>query len=107
MIEQSPREDFFHILRILANKAEFTQRDLSSHLGFSLGKTNYLLRALAQKGYIKIKNFSKGGQKLKKVSYMLTKRGFAQKVKLTHAFLLRKEREYLLIKEEWEGTRPL
>ncbi len=102
MIEQSSKEDVFHVLRVLSSKNELTQRDLSSHLGFSLGKTNYLLRALAQKGHIKIRNFYKGKQKLRKVSYILTKRGFAQKVKLTYGFLLRKEKEYFALKKEWK-----
>ncbi len=100
MNEQPIKEEIFQILRILSSGGNLTQRDLSSHLGVSLGKTNYLLKSLIEKGLVKIKNFSTRGQKLNKVRYILTHHGFEEKIKLTHAFLERKEREYLQLKKE-------
>ena len=107
MNEHTPREDFFNILRVLSSNHDFTQRDLSSHLGISLGKTNYLLRALAHRGFVKIKNFPKKDHKLKRVKYILTRKGFEQKLKLTYHFLQRKEAEYNRIKKEWEELHYL
>lgn len=97
------KEDIFDILRILSSDDSLTQRDLSDHLGISLGKTNYLLKSLIKKNLIKIKNFSREGGKLRKVKYILTKRGFEEKVHLTHYFLKRKESEYLTLKKELES----
>jgi EPS-associated MarR family transcriptional regulator len=96
------REDILNILRILSSNDNLTQRDLSNHLGISLGKTNYLLRSLAQKGLLKIRNFTRGNHKLKKVRYILTKKGFEEKLHLTYHFLKKKEAEYNRIKKEWE-----
>jgi EPS-associated MarR family transcriptional regulator len=101
MFEQVPKEDIFNMLRVIADDHHLTQRDLSHSLGFSLGKTNYLLKALAQKGYIKIRDFSHGEQRIKRIRYIMTPRGLSEKVRLTHAFLKRKEEEYLALKREW------
>ncbi|MBU2504791.1 MAG: MarR family EPS-associated transcriptional regulator [Candidatus Omnitrophica bacterium] len=102
MDEHTVKEDVFNTLRILSSNDHFTQRDLSIHLGISLGKTNYLIQKLIGKGLVKIENFSKGDNKLKKVKYILTKRGFEEKLHLTYHFLKRKETEYNHIKKEWE-----
>lgn len=100
MNEQGIREDIFNILRILSSNNELTQRDLSTHLGISLGKTNYLLKSLTQKGLVKIKNFTARDQKLKKVKYILTKKGLRERLYLTYYFLKIKEKEYLKLKRE-------
>ena len=102
MDERYIKEDIFNILRILSSSHELTQRDLSHHLSVSLGKTNYLLKSLAKQGLVKIKNFTRHDQKLKKVKYILTKRGFEEKLRLTYYFLKRKETEYNRVKKEWE-----
>ncbi len=107
MNEHPLREDIFNILRILSSNQNLTQRDLSHHLGFSLGKTNYLLNSLTKKGLLKIKNFTKRDQKLKKVKYILTKKGLRQKLHLTYHFLKRKEDEYNRLRREWEALREL
>lgn len=103
MTEHPIKEDLFKILRILSSNDGLTQRNLSVHLGISLGKTNYLVKALAQKGLIKIRNFTQHGEKLKKVKYMLTKKGLDEKLKLTFHFLQAKEKEYLELKQEVES----
>ncbi len=105
----SLREDIFNILRILSSDSSPTQRDLSSHLGFSLGKTNYLIKEVSKKGLVKIKNFSHKNHKLKRISYILTPKGLREKAELTFHFLQRKQREYENLRREWEnleGTVP-
>ena len=102
MNEQPIKEDIFDILRILSSDNNLTQRDLSAHMGISLGKTNYLLKALIKRGLISAKNFSGNNGKLTKVKYILTKKGLNQRLQLTSHFLKRKEEEYSRIREEWE-----
>ncbi|NQT32337.1 MAG: MarR family EPS-associated transcriptional regulator [Candidatus Omnitrophica bacterium] len=102
MNEQPLKEDVLNTLRVLSSKEDLTQRDLSAHLGVSLGKTNYLLKELIRGGLIKITNFAKGDQKLKKMGYVLTKEGFHVQLQLTHHFLEIKEREYTELKAEAE-----
>ena len=102
MNEHHLKEDIFRILRLLASQDDLSQRDLSGHLGISLGKTNYLIKELIKGGLIKITNFAKGEQKLKKVGYVLTKQGFHTQLELTHHFLKIKEKEYLELKKEAE-----
>ena len=53
--------DHFNVLRKIQNKPEFTQRELAEDLGFSLGKLNYCLKALKNKGLVKISNFKRCG----------------------------------------------
>lgn len=99
---QPLNEDIFAILRILSSRENLSQRDLSGRLGFSLGKTNYLLKALARIGLLEIKNFTARDKKAKKVKYLFTKRGLKERARLTYHFLKQKEYEYNLIKKEWE-----
>ena len=86
-------DEKFEILRAIDKKSNMTQRDLSNTLGFSLGKNNYCLNALKDKGFIKIGNFSKSKNKIK-YAYILTPKGIAEKTKLTYNFLQRKMKEY-------------
>jgi len=95
-------EDVFKILRLLSLKKDLSQRDISGHINISLGKTNYLLKALAKKGLVKIKNFISKDQKLKKVRYILTHKGIEQQARLTYYYLEIKEKEYLTLKKEAE-----
>ena len=100
MNEQPLKEDVLNTLRLLSSEKDLTQRDLSAHLGVSLGKTNYLVKELIKGGLIKIQNFAKGGQRLKKMRYVLTKEGFSVQLQLTHHFLQIKEKEYTALKDE-------
>jgi len=100
MIEQAIKEDIFNILRLLSSRENLTQRDLSQHLDVSLGKTNYLIKILIQKGFIEIKNFTEGGQKLNKFKYILTKKGFEHKLRLAYYYLKIKEKEFYDLKKE-------
>tara|TARA_A100001011_G_scaffold399804_1_gene510310 strand:+ start:3101 stop:3409 length:309 start_codon:yes stop_codon:yes gene_type:complete len=92
-------EDQFAVLRKIQNRPESTQRELAKDLGFSLGKLNYCLKALKNKGLIKINNFSKNPNKINYI-YVLTPKGIAEKTKLTINFMKRKMREYEELKSE-------
>jgi EPS-associated MarR family transcriptional regulator len=102
MIEQSEKEEILSIIKEIETDPAVSQRAVSRKLGISLGKTNYLLKELIKKGRIKVKSFSHNPGKLKKIHYILTKDGFAEKFRLTHHFLLKKEAEYNRLKQEWE-----
>ncbi|MDD5174396.1 MAG: MarR family EPS-associated transcriptional regulator [Candidatus Omnitrophota bacterium] len=104
MIEQSQEEALSIIKEIEANPSA-TQRAVSEKLGISLGKTNYLLRELIHRGIIKGGSFSANPGKVKKISYLLTPKGFEAKLRLTYHFLKIKEAEYNLLKEEWEKSQ--
>ena len=85
--------DIFEILRVIVNQPKSTQRDLAKRLNLSLGKVNYCIKALKQKGYIKIKNFKKNPNKIS-YAYILTPKGIKEKTKLTINFMKRKIKEY-------------
>ena len=93
--------DEFNVLRKIQRKPNSTQRQLASELKLSLGKINYCLKALKQKGLIKINNFKNNKKKLNYV-YILTPKGIAQKTKLTINFMKAKMREYELYQKELE-----
>ena len=92
-------EDHYDVLRTVNKNPESSQRELAENLGFSLGKINYCLKALQEKGLVKIKNFQKNKNKLNYV-YILTPKGLAEKTKLTMNFMKRKMKEYDELKEE-------
>jgi len=92
-------QDHFNVLRKINSKPESTQRELAEELGFSLGKLNYCLKALKDKGLVKIQNFEKNPNKINYI-YVLTPRGIAEKTKLTLNFMRRKMKEYDELKSE-------
>ena len=94
-------QDHFNILRKLKNKPEANQRMLAKELGFSLGKLNYCLKALKDKGLIKIKNFQQNPNKMNYI-YILTPKGVTLKTKLTINFMKRKFKEYEELQKELE-----
>ena len=96
------KEDQLDILRKVDKKPNSTQRELAKELGFSLGKFNYCIKALQQKGFIKIKNFKRNPKKINYL-YVLTPQGIAEKTKLTLNFMKRKIREYDELKKELKG----
>ena len=91
--------DHFNILRKIQKKPKSSQRDLAGELGFSLGKLNYCLKALKNKGFVKVENFKKNPNKLNYV-YVLTPKGITEKTKLTVNFMKRKLKEYDELKKE-------
>lgn len=92
-------QDHFEVLRKIQNKNYSSQRKLAEDLGFSLGKLNYCLKALKQKGLIKIDNFKKNPNKINYI-YALTPKGISEKTKLTINFMRRKMKEYDELKLE-------
>ena len=94
-------EDQFEVLRKINIRSNITQRELANDLGFSLGKLNYCLRELKNKGLIKIENFKRNPNKINYI-YILTPKGLAQKTKLTINFMKRKMKEYEELKKEIE-----
>ena len=80
-------------LRLLAEQPQLSQRRLSQALGLSLGKTHYLVHALLDKGQLKARNFRRSDRKLA-YAYLLTPAGLREKMRLTRAFLTRKEAEF-------------
>jgi EPS-associated MarR family transcriptional regulator len=70
-----------------------TQKSLAENLGYSVGKINYILKALIAKGLIKAENFATSSNK-KQYRYLLTREGIKEKVALTEKFIARKKREY-------------
>ena len=97
-------QDHFEVLRKIEKKPEVTQRELASELGFSLGKLNYCLNALKEKGLIKIENFRKNPKKVNYI-YVLTPKGISERTKLTINFMKRKMREYDELKDELKRNK--
>ncbi len=97
-------QDHFDVLRKIQKKPESSQRELAEELGFSLGKLNYCLKALQEKGLVKIENFKKNPQKLNYI-YVLTPEGISKKTKLTLNFMKRKMREYDELKNELKKSK--
>ena len=95
----SDNQDNLNVLRKIQKRPDSTQREFAKELGFSLGKFNYCIRALQQKGFIKIKNFKKNINKINYL-YILTPQGIAEKTKLTVNFMKRKMDEYDELKKE-------
>ena len=93
-------QDHFNVLRKVQKNPEASQRKLAKDLGFSLGKLNYCLKALQQKGLIKIRNFQNQKSKLTYIQYVVTPKGIAERTKLTLNFMKRKMKEYEELKRE-------
>ena len=97
-------EETLSLLSEIHQAPNLTQREISLRLNVSLGKTNYLLNALVEKGLLKMRSFSRKGRKakMKGVKYILTKKGFQEKLKLTYHFLKKKEAEYNQLLQAWQ-----
>lgn len=91
-------------LKILQDNPELSQRELARSMNLSLGKANYCVKALLDKGLIKAQNFKNSKNKLAYL-YILTPRGLEEKARLTAAFLQRKMREYDLLEQEIKDLR--
>ena len=96
---QTKDDTYFRILRILKKNPDLTQRELAEMLGVSVGSLNYCLKALIEKGWIKVQNFSQSKNKFGYI-YILTPRGITEKAALTSNFLKRKHAEYEAMKAE-------
>ena len=103
-LNQMLNNDEFETLRKINEKKPLSQRKLANDLGFSLGKLNYCLKALKEKGLIKLNNFKKNNNKLG-YAYILTPTGIAQKMELTINYMKRKMQEYDELKKEYKSLK--
>ncbi len=97
-------DDKYYLLKELEKENGQSQRNLANQLGFSLGKINFLIKALVEVGVIKMDNFAHNKNKTQ-YSYILTPKGISEKVKITKAFIQRKEAEYEKIQLELEEAK--
>ena len=89
----------FRMLQIISSNPQITSRELAKKVGISNGTAYYLLTSLIDKGFVKLSNFKKNSQKTK-YSYLLTPKGIREKSLITNKFLIRKKKEYELLKKE-------
>jgi EPS-associated MarR family transcriptional regulator len=97
-------EKTLHVLQEIERNPKVTQRDLAQKLEISLGKINFLINALIDKGIIEIKNFKNSKNKFAYM-YLLTSEGIKIKIQLTHKFFIWKTQEYEKLKEEIERLK--
>ena len=95
-------QDLLNLLKKIKKKPKLSQRELAKNMGFSLGKLNYCLNALKDKGLIKIENFKNNPNKVNYM-YILTPKGISEKAKLTINFMKRKMKEYEELRAEVDG----
>jgi EPS-associated MarR family transcriptional regulator len=101
---QLQEDTYFRVMQILQENPDLTQRELAEKLGVSVGGLNYCLKALIDKGWVKMQNFQNSKNKFKYV-YLLTPQGIAEKVALTTRFLGRKMQEYETLKAQIDSLR--
>ena len=99
------QEAHFRLLKVLEQHPEYSQRDLAEATGFSLGRTNYVIHALLEKGYLKIGRFLEANNKLTKTAYILTPAGIRHRMALTQGYIERKKAEYEALRTELESLR--
>jgi len=87
------------VMQLLQSHPDLNQRELAKQTGVSLGQVNYVIRALREKGLVKLENFSKNPNKLQ-YTYLLTPQGMMEKARLTLYFLQRKRSEFEALKQE-------
>ena len=92
-VSQKISEDELDVLHLIQEDSTISQRALASKSGLSLGKVNYCLKSLVDIGFIKIKRFGKSKKKLN-YAYILTPKGFQEKIAITKAFISKKQSEY-------------
>ena len=93
------RDVEYYLLREIASRSEFTQLELSRKIGVSVGKVNYVLSGLIQKGIVKMENFKQSKSK-KGYLYLLTPKGIKEKEIITLNFIKRKMKEYEKLERE-------
>jgi EPS-associated MarR family transcriptional regulator len=98
-MSHEPSEINYRILKLLSAQPKLSQRTLAEKLGISLGRTNYILSELIERGIIKMKRLQSAPQKIS-YAYLLTPQGLKEKAKITSHFLKQKQKEYEQIKEQ-------
>lgn len=101
---QLQEDTYFRVLRMLQDNPDMTQREIAEKLGISTSGLNYCLKALIDKGWIKVQNFSQSKNKFGYI-YVLTAQGVAEKALLAGQFLKRKMTEYEELQTEIEALK--
>ena len=96
---ENQENTYYRILRLLQENPDMTQREIADKLGLSASGLNYCLKALIEKGWVKVQNFSQSKNKFRYI-YVLTPQGLTEKAQLTGRFLKRKIKEYEALKAE-------
>lgn len=96
----------FRLMRLIEQKPQISQREIADHLGVSLGGINFCIKALIEKGYVKVSNFTENPHKLG-YAYLLTPSGIGAKAAITGQFLKRKLAEYESLKAEIESLQSV
>ena len=99
-----PEDIRFRLLRLLEAEPNLSQRQIAAELGLSLGRANYLLRALIEKGQVKAGNFRVSRNKLA-YAYLLTPSGLEEKARLASGFLKRKLAEHAALQAEIQALQ--
>ena len=94
----------YKLFKLIEQQPDISQRELAKEMGISVGKTNYCLKALIDKGWLKARNFKNSNNKIA-YAYVFTPKGLREKAKITARFLKRKVREYEILKSEIEQLR--
>jgi EPS-associated MarR family transcriptional regulator len=94
----------YKLLKLLEPNPQLSQREVARELGISLGKVNYCLKALVDKGWIKAANFKNSKNKAAYM-YLLTPRGIEEKTRVTARFLQRRMQEYEALRDEIKQIR--
>ena len=102
MPQKIPEDNHYRLLRVLEDRPAASQREIAEKLTISLGAVNYCLKALVEKGQVKVRNFRAADNRMR-YAYVLTPKGIAEKTRLTRRFLGRKLAEYEALKSEIEA----
>lgn len=102
--EQTQEDTHFRVMHLLEANPDLTQRELAKRLGVSVGRMNYCLKALMNRGWIKMQNFT-GSKNKFGYMYLLTPDGVKHKTLLTRRFLKRKLCEYETLRAEIHSLR--
>ncbi|HEX2960043.1 MAG TPA: MarR family EPS-associated transcriptional regulator [Chitinispirillaceae bacterium] len=94
----------YKVIKEIENNPEHTQRTLADKLGVSLGKVNYVLTGLIEKGLIRAKKLKNEPENIR-WNYLLTRKGIQEKVELTRNYLKRREEEFELLRQEIEELK--
>ena len=103
-MSQINQEIHLKLLRYLEEHPQVSQRELAEHLGVSLGKANYCLKALVETGLVKARNFKNNANK-RAYLYLLTPKGIEAKARISVRFLQYKMKEYEILRTEIEQLR--
>jgi EPS-associated MarR family transcriptional regulator len=101
---QLQEDTYFRVLRMLQENPDMTQREIAEKIGISTSGLNYCLKALIDKGWVKVQNFSQSKNKFGYI-YVLTPQGIAEKALLAGRFLKRKMSEYEQLQAEIEALK--